>query len=140
MVEVISSEDEMGGQLDQDTPKGPSGKRCRIEIQLSEDPKPPVARFCTLNSKHQLTFADLGWVPKVLDTQEEKEAEWKKQTERFRAEAKLDKDKYEAEAREKLVRKRELVRERVRRFHNRNSKSAKPKRSINNVSISRKLY
>ena len=47
---------------------------------MSKDPKLPVVR---LGSARQATFNDLFWVLRVLKTDEEKQAQWKKETEEF---------------------------------------------------------
>jgi hypothetical protein len=45
-------------------------------------------------------FKDLSWVPRVLETEEEKQAQWKKETKVFQADTELSKAK-DAEEEEK---------------------------------------
>src|ERR1700720_2078100 len=77
---VIDSDDDMGVQSGNDGPK-----RSLIDIQISEWPRSPDARLNGPKATRQAAFEDLNWVPKILATEDEKQAQWRKAAERERA-------------------------------------------------------
>lgn len=67
-------------ESNQDAAGAAFGSGSHVRIEMSEDPKPPVVR---LGSACQATFKDLCWVPRALKTDEEKQAQRRKETEEF---------------------------------------------------------
>src|ERR1700683_1565734 len=68
---AIDSNDDMGTSSKKDEPK-----HCLVDIQISEHPRSPDARLNGLETTHQVVFEDLSWVPKILVTEVEKQAQW----------------------------------------------------------------
>jgi hypothetical protein len=48
-----------------------------VDIQISKHARSPDARLKTTHH-WQAVFEDLNWIPKILVTEDEKQAEWKK--------------------------------------------------------------
>ena len=70
---VIDSDDDMGVRSENDGPK-----RSLIDIQISEWLRSPDARLNGPKATWQAAFEDLNWVPKILATEDEKQAQWRK--------------------------------------------------------------
>jgi hypothetical protein len=125
------SDDNMGTSSEKDEPK-----HCLVDIQISKHPRSPDARLNGLETTRQAVFEDLRWEPKILVTEVEKQAHWKKVAESDRAEAEAERDKQEAAKKEKKARELELNRERQRRFQAAHPKpTKKPRRTVDQVRI-----
>lgn len=131
LVLVIDSDDDMETLPENDKPK-----RSLIDVQISKQPRSPDARLNGPKATRQAAFEDLDWVPKILATEDEKQAQWKKAAESDRVEAEAERDKQAAEKREKRARELELNRERQRRYRAAHPKPAKKsRRTIDQVRI-----
>jgi len=111
--------------------------KCRIIIKMSNDIKPPTKYMNSTEVTRQAAFEDLNWELKVLETEAEKQAEWKKNAEWMEAEAEPDQMTEAEKAEAKKQRQKELARERQHRrralIKERNPKPKKHRKNINEV-------
>jgi hypothetical protein len=74
---VTDSNDEMG------VLSGNGGPKCSlIDIQINKWPRSPDARLNGPKATQQAAFENLNWVPKILATEDEKQAQWRKAAKR----------------------------------------------------------
>ena len=100
---VTDSGDDMGVQSGNDGPK-----HSLIDIQISEWLRSPDARLNGPKATQQATFEDLNWVLKILATEDEKQAQWRKAAERDWVEDEVERKKQEAVKKEKRAKEQEL--------------------------------
>jgi hypothetical protein len=104
---------------------------------MRNDVKPPTESMNGTEVTRQATFEDLNWEPKVLVTEAEKQAEWKKNAEWTEAEAEPDQMTQAEKAEAKRRRQTELARERQCRrralIKEQNPKPKKHRKNINEV-------
>jgi hypothetical protein len=93
---------------------------------------------------HQAAFEDVGEEPIVLETEAEKQAEWKKNSECMDEDTEPDEMMAEEKAAAKKQRERDLVQERVRKHQalkkEQNPKPKKHKKNINEVHQKQKTH
>jgi hypothetical protein len=97
-----------------------------------------------LRSHVRLLFEDVGWEPMVLETEAEKQAEWKNNSERMDANTEPDQMTAEEKVAAKWQRERDLTPERVRKHQalkkEQNPKPKKHKKNINEVRQKQKTH
>lgn len=108
----------------------------RVIIALSLNPKPPTVQH---GDAKQATFADLRWDAKKLKTEEEKREFNRRGLEAMRAEMIDERIERELDERHRAEIKKQNARDRQRRHRalqkELNPKLAKPKKTINDVSV-----
>jgi hypothetical protein len=115
-VEITDSD---GDTSDLDLPESVTqAQKCHVIIEMRNDVKPPTESMNGTEVTCQAMFEDLNWEPKVLVTEAEKQAEWKKNAEWTEAEAEPDQMTQAEKAEVKRRRQTELARERCNVPHN----------------------
>jgi len=116
----------------------PAHKRGVI-IKLVVNPTLPTERLNGNNATRQGSFEDINWETRRLETEDEKTAEWSKDTKEMQEERKADQIQELADQIERLQRKKDLTRERQHRHRallkERNPKPKKQVKNINDVSL-----
>ena len=95
---------------------GDEPKCSLIDIQISKWPRSTDARLNGPKATWQSAFEDLNWVPKILATEDKKQAQWRKAAEIDQAEDEADRDKREAVKKEKKSMEQELNHEKQQQF------------------------
>jgi hypothetical protein len=134
-VEISDSD---GDISDLDLPESVTqAQKCHVIIDMRNDVKPPTESMNGTEVICQATFEDLHWEPKVLVTEAEKQAEWKKNAEWTEAEAEPDQMTQAEKAEVKRRRQTKLTPERQRRcqvlIKEQNPKPKKHRKNINEV-------
>jgi hypothetical protein len=132
-IEITDNDSDESMLQDLDSPASEAqAPKHRIIIEMSDDIKPPAKNSTEVT--RQAAFEDLNWEPKVLETEAEKQAEWKKNAEWMEAEAESDQMTEAEKAEAKRQRKNELARERQCRHRALiKEQNPKPKRQGKNI-------
>ena len=86
-----------------------------VVIKMGDHIKPQTDHMNSTKVTCQAAFEDVGWEPMVLETEAEKQAEWKKNSEWMDANTEPDQMTAEEKVAAKRQRERDLTRERVRK-------------------------
>ena len=84
----------------------------RVVITLAINPIPPNERLNSNNLTRQGTFEDVSWETWRLQTEDEKKAEWSKDTEEMREERNTYRIQKAADQMDRAQRKKDLARQR----------------------------
>ena len=117
----------------------PPARKRGIIIELVANPTLPTVRLNGNNAMRQGSFEDINWETRRLETEDEKMAEWSKDTKEMREERKAEQIQELADQIERSQRKKDLTRERQRRHRallkEQNPKPKKRVKNINDVSL-----
>ena len=117
----------------------PPARKRGVIIKLVANPTLPTERLNGNNTTRQGSFEDVNWETQRLKTEDEKRAEWSKDTKKMQEERKADEIQKLADQTERLQRKKDLARERQHK-HRALVKEQNPKptkkwvKNINDVS------
>jgi hypothetical protein len=96
-----------------DTP--PPARKRGVIIELVANPTLPTKRLNGNNTTRQGSFEDVNWETRRLETEDEKRAEWSKDTKKMQEERKADEIQKLTDQTERLQCQKDLARERQRR-------------------------
>lgn len=118
-------------------------KSC-VVIKMGDHIKPQTDHMNGTEVTLQAAFEDVGWEPMVLETEAEKQAEWKKNSEWIDVNTEPDQMTAEEKVAVKRQRERDLTQEHVRKHRalkkEQNPKPKKHKKNINEVRQKQKTH
>jgi hypothetical protein len=105
-----------------------------VIIDLVANPTLPTERLNGNNATRQGSFEDVNWQTRRLETEDEKRAEWSKDTKEMREERKADEIQKLADQMERLQHKKDLAWERQRRHRALvKEQNPMPKKRVKNI-------